>query len=148
MELLEFPDNEIWSKRNKWIEDEIENSMTGFSYLVSDQATALFYDLQACYSIGAWLSVIVLSVSVIDAHLRETEAMDNKIGTAKLLNEYYEGSEDINWLRKLRNSYVHIDIDNPALEMNVQYTDREKLEQDATLAVKMVIKALFQNPGT
>ncbi|MEZ5047429.1 MAG: hypothetical protein R2831_10610 [Chitinophagaceae bacterium] len=47
MELLEFPDNEIWIKRNKWIEDEIENSMTGFSYLVSDQATALFYDLQA-----------------------------------------------------------------------------------------------------
>ena len=57
---------------------------------------------------------------MIDAHLRETEAKYNKIGTAKLLNEYYGGSEDINWLRKLRNSYVHVDIDIPALEMNVQ----------------------------
>ena len=83
-----------------------------------------------------------------DAHLRETEAMDNKIGKPKLLNEYYEGSEDINWLRKLRNSYVHFDFHNTAIEMNVQYTDREKLDQDATLAVKMVIIALFQNLGT
>lgn len=148
MELLEFPENEIWSKRNKWIEDEIENSMTGFSYMVSDQAAALFYDLQACYSIGAWLSVIVLSVSVIDAHLRETEAMDSKVGTAKLLNDFYEGPEDINWLRKLRNTYVHLDVDNPALEMNIQFGDRTKLEADATKAVKMVIKSLFQNPGT
>lgn len=147
MELLEFPKNKIWSKRNKWIEDEIENSMTGFSYMVSDHATALFYDLQACYSIGAWLSVIVLSVSVIDAHLRETEAMDNKIGTAKLFNEFYEGPEDINWLRRLRNTYVHLDIDNPALDMNIQFSDRTKLEEDATKAVRMVIKSLFQNPG-
>lgn len=85
---------------------------------------------------------------MIDAHLSETEVTYNKIGTAKLLYEFNEGSEDINWLSKLRNSYLNIDIDNPALEMNVQYTDRVKLEQDATLAVKMVIKAFYQNPGT
>lgn len=148
MELLEFPENEIWSKRSKWIEDEMKKSMTGFSYMVSDQASALFYDLQACYAIGAWLSVVVLSVSIIDAHLRETEAMDNKIGTAKLLNEFYEGPEDINWLRKLRNTYVHLDVDNPALEMDIQFDGRAKLEEDATKAVRMVIKSLFQNPGT
>jgi len=148
MELLEFPENEIWSKRNKWIENEIENSMTGFSYMVSDQASALFYDLQACYSIGAWLSVIVLSVSVIDAHLRETEAMDNKIGTAKLLIEFYEATEDINWLRRLRNTHVHLNIDSPALCMNNQFGDRTILEKDATKAMRMVIKSFFRNPGT
>ncbi len=146
MELLEFPDRKIWEERNTWIENEIENSVVG-SHLVSDQATALFMELQACYNIGAWLTVIILSVSIIDAHLRETEAMDNKIGTAKLLNEYYEG-EDINWLRKLRNKYVHLDIDNPALEMNMQYGDRTDFKNDATKAIKMVIKAFFQNPGT
>src|ERR1044072_10034499 len=105
MELLDFPNKATWIKRNLWIENEIEQSMKG-SYLASDHATALFMDLQACYCIGAWLSVIILSVSVIDAHLRETEAMDNKIGTAKLLEEYYFGAEDINWLRRLRNKYV------------------------------------------
>ncbi len=147
MELLEFPDRKIWQQRNEWIENEIEESMTGGSYLVSDHATALFLDLQACYCIGAWLSVIILSVSVLDAHFRETEALDAKINTAKLLNEFYDG-EDVNWLRKLRNKYVHVDIDNPALEMNVQFDRREILEQDAIKAIKMVIKAFFQNPGT
>lgn len=147
MELLEFPDKETWEKRYSWIDNEIEQSIKG-SYMVSDHATALFLDLQACYCIGAWLSVIILSVSVIDAHLRETEAMDDKIGTAKLLEEYYFGHDDINWLRRLRNKYVHVDVDNPALEMNVQYNNRAELEKDATKAIKMVIAAFFQSPGT
>lgn len=147
MELLEYPNKHDWNSRKKWIEDEIEKNMTGGSYLVSDHATALFLDLQVCYCIGAWLSVVILSISIIDAHLRETEALDEKIGTAQLLNEYYEGS-DINWLRKLRNKYVHIDLKNPALEMNMQYLNREYLEEDATKAVKMIISAFFQSPGT
>lgn len=147
MELLNFPNKELWEKRNAWIESEIEQSMVGGSYMVSDHATALFLDLQACYCIGAWLSVVILSVSVIDAHLRETEAIDGKIGTAKLLDNYFS-AEDINWLRRLRNKYVHVDINNPALEMNVQYYNRQALEKDATKAIKMVIKAFFQSPGT
>jgi hypothetical protein len=104
MELLEFPIQQRWEKRNKWIEQEIG------SHMVSDHATALFMELQACYCIGAWLSDVILSVSVIDAHLRETEASDINIGTAKLFDEFYFGPEDISWLRKLRNKYVHLDL--------------------------------------
>ncbi|MBP6310887.1 MAG: hypothetical protein KA408_01355 [Flavobacteriales bacterium] len=148
MELFEFPQKTTWEKRNAWIENEIEQSMTGGSYLVSDHSTALFADLQACYCIGAWISVIVLSISIIDSHLRETEALNVKVGTAKLLDDYYFGKDDINWLRKLRNRYVHVDIDNPALEMNHQYLNRKQLESDATRAVKMIIQAFFQSPGT
>lgn len=147
MELLEFPKSELWNKRNEWIESEIVSAEKGV-HLVSEHAASLFIDLQACYCIGAWLGVIILSVSVIDAHLRENEAMDNNIGTAKLLNDYYEGSkEDINWLRYLRNKYVHIDIDNPALNLNIQFDERDKLEKNATKAMKIVIDTLFQNPG-
>ncbi len=148
MELFEFPKKSIWNERKDWIENEIEENMTGGSYLVSEQATALFSDLQACYCIGAWISVIILSVSIIDSHLRETETSNQNIGTAKLLNEYYFGKEDINWLRKLRNSYVHININNPALEMNDQYSKREEIEKNATKAVKIIIEAFFQSPGT
>lgn len=50
--------------------------MTGGCYLVGDHATVLFMDSQACYCIGAWLSVIILLVSAIDAHLRETESLE------------------------------------------------------------------------
>jgi hypothetical protein len=80
MDAFDCPQNEIWNSRKEWIESEIEESMTGFSYLVSDHATALFLDLQICYCAGAFLSGIILSVSIIDAHLRETEAFDNSMG--------------------------------------------------------------------
>jgi hypothetical protein len=146
MELLNCPEKEIWDKRSSWIEDQIEQSIKG-SHEVSDHATALFMDLQACYCAGAWLSVIILSVSVIDAHLRETEATNTKLGTAKLLDSYYFGMDDINWLRRLRNGYVHI-ADKPVLELNIQYDKRPELESDATRAIKMVIAAFFQSPGT
>ena len=148
MELLESPNNELWNKRYEWIDNEIALAEKG-SHFVSDHAISLFIDLQACYCIGAWLGVVILSVSVIDAHLRENEALDTNIGTAKLLNDYFEGNKnDINWLRRLRNKYVHIDIDNPALNLDIQYEERDELEKNATKAMKIVIEALFQNPGT
>lgn len=146
MELLEFPNKETWESRYAWIDNEIENAIRG-SHDVSDHAVALFMELQACYCIGAWVSVIVLSISVIDAHLRECEAMDANIGTAELLEKYYTG-KDINWLRRLRNKYVHMNIDNPAMGLNFQYEKRAELEADATKAAKMVIHALTQNAGT
>jgi len=148
MEQLEHPDFEIWEERKGWFENELENKQHPMaSYLVSDQGTALLVELQSCYCAGAFLAVIILSVSIIDAQLRETEAMDNKIGTAKLLDEYFTG-KDINWLRKLRNKYVHIDIDNPALTIDDQYNNRKQMESDARLAIQMVLHAFFQSPGT
>lgn len=144
---MNFPNRNLWEKRNKWIENEIENSMKN-GHSVSDHAAALFLDLQACYCIGAWISVIILSISILDAHLRETESGDNEIGTAKLLNNFYDGSEDINGLRRLRNKYVHLDLNNPILEMNAQFDEQKRgqMEREATNAIKIVIKAFFQSP--
>ncbi|RYE32978.1 MAG: hypothetical protein EOP48_30895 [Sphingobacteriales bacterium] len=78
--------------------------------------------------------------------MRETEAGDSKIGTAKLLDEFYIGG-DIGWLRKLRNKYVHLDLNSPALTMNYQYHERESMENEAKRAMKMIIHAFFQSPG-
>jgi hypothetical protein len=148
MEQLEHPDFGIWDERKEWFENELENMQHPLaSYFLSDQATALLVDLQSCYCSGSFLAVIILSVSIIDAQLRETEAVNNKIGTAKLLDEYFTG-KDINWMRKLRNNYVHVDIDNPALTIDDQYTNREQMESDARHAIQMVIHAFFQSPGT
>jgi|GEM_PF-1975915 len=146
-DLFEQSSSELWEQRRNWIDKELEEAEIGFSYLVSDHATALFMDMQIAFCAGAWLSVIVMAVSVIDAHLRETASNDNNIGTAKLLNEYYEG-ENINWLRKLRNTYVHLNMEKPTLEMNAWFNNQKELEADAVIAMQMTIKALFQNPGT
>ncbi|MFZ1528347.1 MAG: hypothetical protein WAT19_06340 [Ferruginibacter sp.] len=145
---LEHPDFELWEERKEWFEKELESKQHPMaSYLLSDQATALLVEIQSCYCAGAFLAVIILSVSIIDAQLRETEAIDNKIGTAKLLDEYFTG-KDINWLRKLRNKYVHVDMDNPALTIDDQYTNRKQMEDEARRAIQMVIYAFFQSPGT
>ena len=146
MDLFECPSKEIWNKRQEFIFKELEDAEIGLVYFVSDHATALFMDMQVAYCAGAWLSVIVMSISVIDSHLRETEASNDKIGTFQLLNEYFEG-EDINWLRQLRNKYVHHNLDKPILEMNDWFDNQEDLEKNATKAIKMTISALFQNPG-
>lgn len=147
MDAFDCPNNEIWQKRRDWMEAELEAAQTGGSYLVSDHSIALFMDMQLAFCAGAWISVIIISVSVIDSHLRETEAMDNNIGTAKLLSDYYEGP-DIDWLRQLRNKYVHHNLNNSLFEINDWYNKQAQLESDATKAITMTINALFQNPGT
>lgn len=146
MDLFDYPDKEIWIKRRQWLDNELEKAETGLVFAVSDHSTALFMDMQIAYCSGAWISVVIMSVSVIDSHLRETEAMDTSIGTAKLLKEYYEG-EEIDWLRQLRNKYVHHNLDKPFFEMNDWFDNQEQLEKDAMKAMKMTISALFQNPG-
>jgi hypothetical protein len=146
MDLFDFPDKDIWNKRRQWLNDELENAETGLVYSVSDHSTALFMDMQIAFCSGAWISIIFMSVSVIDSLLRETEARDTTIGTAKLLNDYYKG-EEIDWLRQLRNKYVHHNPNKPIFEMNDWFDNQEQLEKDATKAMKMTITSLFQNSG-
>lgn len=143
-ELFDCPEKEIWERRRTWVYDELEKAEVG-GHSVSDHSIALFMDMQKAFCTGAWISVIVMSISVIDAHLRETEADNNLIGTAKLLQEFYEG-EGIDWLRKLRNRYVHHNLEKPFLEMNCWFNNQTSLEKDAYKAMKMTISALFQNP--
>jgi len=134
---------EIWQQRQDWINAELEKAEVA-GLAMSDYALVLFQDMELAYCAGAWISVIIISVSIIDAHLRE-DVGDDKMGTAKILSNYYEG-ENIDWLRKLRNKYVHNDINNPVLDLDSYYSKEKELEQDATVAIKMLIKALFQNP--
>ena len=142
MDIFDYTLPHIWQKRRDFIDKEIELADIG-SYDTCDHAVVLFMDMSRAYCAGAWISVIIMSVSVIDSHLRETEAMNDEIGTAKLLNDYYKG-DDIDWLRKLRNRYVHYCIESPILESNDFFDKQEELEEYATTAIKMAIKALFQ----
>ena len=142
--LFDCPEKEVWKIRRTWVYDELEKAEVG-GHSVTDHSIALCMDMQKAFCAGAWISVIVMSISVIDAHLRETEADNNSIGTAKLLQEFYEG-DGIDWLRKLRNRYVHHNLEKPFLEMNSWFNDQENLEKDAHKAMKMTISALFQNP--
>jgi len=83
MEHLEHPNAKTWEERKLWFEGELERHQHPMaSYLVSDHSTALLVELQCCYCAGAFITTLILAVSIIDAQLRDTEALDNKIGTA------------------------------------------------------------------
>lgn len=137
---------DIWKKRDEWIDKELQDAEVG-SYLVSEHSTALFFDMRRAYCAGAWISVVVMAIAVMDSHFRETESGDNKIGTAKLLQEFYQSAE-IEELRKLRNRYVHMNLDQPFLEMDTWFKNQNQLEEAATNAMLITIKAFFLNPGT
>jgi hypothetical protein len=60
MELFDYPDKDIWSKRRQWLDDELEKTQTGLVYLVSDHSTALFMDMQIAFCSGAWISIVIM----------------------------------------------------------------------------------------
>jgi hypothetical protein len=143
--ICEMTPAEIWKQREEWVDSTLNKLEVG-SYLVSEHSTALFFDMKRAYCAGAWISVVVMAISVIDSHFRETESGDNKISTAKLLNEFYGGVE-IEWLRRLRNNYVHLNLDSPFLEMDTWSKNYNQLETDAKKAMQITISAFFLNPG-
>ncbi|MHA8069852.1 hypothetical protein ACS6L2_11260 [Aquirufa ecclesiirivi] len=62
MDLFDYPDKDIWSKRRQWLDDELEIAETGLLYSVSDYSTALFMDMQIAFCSGAWISIVIMSV--------------------------------------------------------------------------------------
>lgn len=139
--VFEITTCEIWKQREDWIDSTIEELEIG-SYIVSEHSTALFFDMRRAYCAGAWISVVVMAISVMDSHFRETESGDNKINTAKLLKEFY-GGDDIEWLRKLRNKYVHLNLNSPFLEMDTWFNNYDQLEADAKKRCKSQLNLFF-----
>lgn len=141
------PTKELWDSRRSWIDTRIQESDVGLSNLTSDHSTALFMDMQIAYCAGAWISVIIMSISVIDSQLREAETVEDSVGTAKLLRQSFVG-EDIDWLRSVRNQYVHYHPGAPVFNMNDWFDMQSQYANDAKKAMEMTINALFQYPGT
>ena len=101
--------------------------------------------MSSAFCAGAWVSVIVMSISVIDSHLRETEVSEDEIRTVDLLKQYFKGG-DLDWLRKLRNKFVHVKDGLSVFNEYDFFDDQDKLEEFAKKAVKASLKALFQTP--
>ena len=144
---LECPSKEMWESRRKWLREQEELYFVGGSYDVSEQACALSSEVENVFCAGAWVAVIVLAMAVIDAQLREIEICGFKGSTKRLLEEL-EVSEDLHRLRKRRNEIIHINVDNPAITMEMQIGNRQELEKEARDAVKLMFEAFFMSPGT
>ena len=113
--------------------------------MVSEQACALIADVQAVFCAGAWAAVIIMAMAVIDASLRETEFPHFRGSTKKLVDEI-SNIPGLHNLRKRRNALVHVDRDKPALTVDQQWVDREKLEMEASEAVRLMFETFYIGP--
>ncbi len=147
MDHLEHPSLELWELRRDWFEKQLNDYESAGSYLVSEQACALLAETQSCFCAGAWISVIILAFSVIDAQLRETILPDYKGNSKKLIN-ILGFDERYQKLRDRRNALIHLDLNSPAITVDGQWSNRDKLENEAREAVKLMIDAFYSDPGT
>jgi len=139
---LEHPSIEIWEVRRRWFEQKAEPPNDG-GYLVSEQACALVADLQSVFCAGAWIAVIVLAAAAIDAHLHDAECCT---GNAKCAIDEAGADPQLHKLRKRRNALIHSSPDSPAITVDQQWSERQRLEDDARLAVDLVFRVFYAKP--
>jgi len=145
MDHLDCPSPSIWEERRRWFEGIEEGACGEGSYLVSEQACALTAEVQAVFCAGAWLAVIVLAMAVVDSALRETEVPGYGGGTKGLIDAACANA-DLHRLRQRRNALVHVDPTNPALTVDDQWMNRDRLEQEAREAVRLMFEAFYIGP--
>jgi hypothetical protein len=145
MEHIEHPSHKIWEQRRRWFESVEEKARGEGNYIVSEQACALTADVQAAFCTGAWAGVIILSMAVVDAALRETEVPGFK-GNTKMLIEAADANPRLQIIRERRNALVHIDPEKPALTVDQQWSERDKLEEEAKEAVELMFDSFYIGP--
>lgn len=141
----EPPVPELWLDRYEWLRATEERAQhTLGSYLLSSQGAFVSYDLEIAFCAGAWVSVIILAHAAIDATIRDTESGDYRANSKVV----FAGDPDLEWLRKRRNSLVHVREDYDPSDFDTMDGFHATLEEDARRAINLVFRTIFANPGT
>ena len=137
MEWLEHPSKEAWEARRRSFET-LENSFVNerASYGLSDQACALVGEVQVAFCAGAWVTVLVMAIAVIESHVGEFG--------------YPDLTDNPTWqkLRKRRNSVVHFQEKHPGISIDQQWLNRPQLEAEAKEAAKLMFEVFYSDVGT
>ena len=142
--------DDVWQARSTWLERIEESSRhPDASYLISPHGTLITCDIQNAFCAGAWVSVIVLAHAAIDATIRDTETGDYSSGSKKL----FAGDADLEWLRQIRNSLVHVredSADGPIPHLDIGDFDvyHDTLESSARRSVELLFRTIYASPGT
>ncbi len=87
MDQLERPSQRVWENRRRWFEELFDIESKGGAYILGEHALGLLVDLQAVYCCGAFISAVILSCTIIDTHLRETELLRNLMEASNLFSK-------------------------------------------------------------
>ena len=147
MDWLDYPSKELWDSRLRWFEELNELCQGQGSYFTGEQSCALLGEVQIAFCAGAWITVIILAMAVIESQLKETEISDFK-GNAKKLLINIDASPELQKLRERRNAILHVDSENPAITLDQQWGNRQILEQEARKAIKLMFETFYMSPGT
>ena len=143
MQHLEHPSAELWNERREWIERLSFEQEQRADFMLGEQASALTADVQACFCAGAWCAVIVLAFSVIETNLRETEIWSKSTPSIRVVAGEHE---EVHALRLARNRLMHAQAEDPAITVDQQWDERDRLEAEARGAVLAMIRSLYRYP--
>lgn len=147
MDQLECPSQKVWENRRRWFEDLFDIENKGGAYILGEHALGLLIDLQAVYCCGAFISAVILSCTIIDTHLRETELPKEFDGGIKSVFKEFDDDGELEWLRQRRNELVHLkSVELTAISVDDQWAHRKVHEAEAERAIQLVSRILFMNP--
>lgn len=147
MDQIEHPPKELWQQRRDWFEGLFDVEKRGGGYVIGEQATGLLVDLQAAYCAGAFIACVILGCTVLDAHIRETEAGPDFDGGIEAAFDFSRLRAELDWLRKRRNYLVHFkESRGLAVCIEDHFDKRDSHERDAQRAITLVAAVLFEHP--
>lgn len=147
MDQIEYPSSANWEARRAWFDALFDIEQRGGAYVIGEQATALLVDLQSIFCAGASISSIILSCTIVDAHLREAELGDDFDGGMQAAFAYSALAVDLEWLRRERNALVHFKPSKgPKITVDDHYSSRSDHEAAARRAISLVANVLFEHP--
>lgn len=146
MEHLNLPQESLWHQRRAWFESKVFEHEGWGSHLIGEQASALTVEVQACYCAGAWVAVIALAFSVVEADLVDEACGDVPPNAQQMLKRAGFGSE-YQALRLRRNRLLHLRLQEPGITVDQQWGSRAELQAEAERAIKLMLDALYSNSG-
>lgn len=136
------------AERQRWLSNtHREEAHHTFPMTVSSHALLMLVDIEFAFRTGAWVSVIVLSFSCIEATLRQLKTDDYSSNAFELLGD----DKDLDWLRTIRNEILHSGEPRSVSKLwKLPSSDdipacQASLEPEAKRAVRLAFRVIYAN---
>ena len=132
--------------RENWLSEVHESERRPYSELpLSTHGLLLQYDIERAFCAGAWLSVIVLVQSAIEATIRDIDSKDYETKAFQI----FAGNNELERIRAFRNEILHpLEPGSPSKVWTVSGGDvracHASLEDDAKLAVQRMYIIIYR----
>ena len=92
------------TERRQWLEQTNENARPKrLNHTFSSHTLLLLIDIELAFCAGAWLSVIAMSMSAMEAMHRQVISENYASNAEKLFGD----DAELQWLRGIRNEIIH-----------------------------------------